>query len=186
MSTKFRALLVCKSSLLRLALCAFLGAMFGVFFAFMAGNSLFLMLRCAVCSPVLIGDLLLAVFLPFALSVLLISRYNSWLVYPICLLRFFTFSACAFCILRNFGSAGGLMLFLMQFQDFVLLPVLVWVSIRRLHGAIQTRDCIYAVSAAMVLALLQCCFVSPFAVRLIDTYETMGRYAVHAGFHWRL
>ena len=186
MSTKFRTLPVCKSSLLWLALCAFLGAVFGVFFVFLAGDSLPLLIWCAACSPVSIIDLLFAIFLPFALSVLLILRYHSWLIYPICLLRFFTFSACAFCIVRNFASAGGLMLFLMQFQDFVLLPSLVWLSIRRLSGLIRSRDCIYIVCTAIVLVLIQCCFISPFTVKLIDTYETMGRYAVHVGFHWRL
>ena len=186
MSTKFRALLVCKSYLLRLALCAFLGAVFGVFFVLAAGDSLFLLICSAVGCPASVADLVLAVVLPFVLSVLLIFRFPSWLVYPICLLRFFAFSACAYCIFRNFGSAGGLMLFLMQFQDFVLLPVLVWLGMRRLIGSLRLRDCIYAACAATVPVLINCCFVSPFAVRLIDTYETMGRYAVHVGLHWRL
>ena len=186
MSTKFRALPVCKSYLLRLALCAFLGAVFGVFFVFLAGDSLFLLLRCAACCPASVVNLLLAVFLPFALSILLILCYHPWLIYPICLLRFFAFSACAFCILRNFGSAGGLMLFLLQFQEFVLLPCIAWLSIRRLCGLIRIRDCIYVACAALALVLIQCLLVSPFLVRLIDTYETMGRYAVHVGFHWRL
>lgn len=186
MSTEFRALLVCKSSLLRLALCAFLGAVFGVFFVSATGDSLPNLLRSAVGSSVSFPDLLLSVFMPFVLAVLLIYRFPYRFVYGICLLRFFAFSACAFCAFRSFGTAGGLLLFLLQFQDFILLPVLIWLSIRRLCGAIQIRDCRFATCAALVQVLIQGCFVSPFVVRLIDIYETMGRYAVHVGFHWRL
>lgn len=170
----------CNSVLLHLALCAVFGAIFGALFTATADPYYLLMMRSAASSPVSIVGLMVVALMPFLICLLAVSLTKPLLIYPICFCRIFLYSAGAQAIHLSFGSAGWLMGFLVQFSDFCLIPVLFFFAFRILAGKRRSfpRDAWICLGISVLIIVFDRCIISPFTVRLIDTYESMGRYAI--------
>ncbi len=171
----------CRQNWCALALCAVLSAGLGALFADASGDTYVLLMRMAASRPVSIVGSAVSVFLPFLVSVFFITHSKPWLVYLICGTRIFLFSSAAFAIGRSFGSAGWLVRLMLQMPDLCLIPVLMWFSGLTLAGNCTKRVITCCVLLAAVIGMLDYCVISPFLANLIDSYETMGRYAIHVG-----
>ncbi len=170
----------CATSFLHLALCAILGAGFGVLFTAMADRSYLPLMYSAAKSPVSFVGLVVVGLVPFLICSLVVSLMRPLLIYPICFCRVFLYSAGAHAIHLSFGSAGWLMGFLVQFSDLCLIPVLFWFALRNLTGGskLRTWDIWICLCISALVIVLDYCIISPFAVNLLETYETLGRYAI--------
>ena len=189
MLTNFQAscnLQECRQNLCALALCAVFSAGLGALFAGTSGDSYFLLMRMAASRPVSIVGSAVSVFIPFLVSVFIITHSKPWLVYLICGVRIFLFSSAASAIGRSFGSAGWLVRLMLQIPDLCLIPVLIWFSAVTLAGNCTKRVMICCILLAAMIGMLDYCVISPFLADLIDSFETMGRYAIHVGLDWCL
>ena len=146
------------------------GFLLGGFFLPYAGDSYLLLMRSAVSSPVSIVGLFSGVLLPF-----LISAFAVYLSMPLvlactCFLKAFSFSVCAGAVFSAFGSAGWLILILMQFSDCCMLPVMVWFSCRHWKTGRRNlrRDLTAVLFSAVAVGIMDYCIVSPYLVMLID------------------
>ena len=162
-------------------LCAVCSAGLGVLLAASAGNQYFLLMRTAASCRVSIVGSAVTVFLPFLVSVFVITHSKPWLVYLICGINIFSLSASCYAICRSFGTAGWLMQGMMQFSSICLTVVLIRLSVLRLSGTYGRRILICCIGAAVAIGMIEYFLISPFLANLIDSYETMGRYAIHVG-----
>lgn len=160
---------------LALALCSALAAGSGVLFATVAGNSYFLMMRLAMRCPVSIVGSAVAFVLPYLISLILITHSKPWLVYFICGIRIFLFSATGFALECSYGNSAWLVRFLMQFLDVFLIPVLILSSLMQLEGKMSKKAFLYCVAFLAILGMFYYSVISPYGANLIDSYETMGR-----------
>ena len=112
--------------------------------------------------------LILTGFLPFVAAYFSVYFSKYGLLYPIGFLKTFSFSLCAMCIYRCFGSAGFLVRGLFQFTDILLLPVLYWYSLRHLTGVITKKDSFLCFFLFLGASYLEYRFVSPFLAMLIE------------------
>lgn len=176
----------CRQISHTLALCAVFGAGLGALFAGTSGDTYILLMRMAASRPVSIVGSAVSVFLPFLVSVFLIAHSKPWLVYLICGIRLFLFSSAAFALGRSFGSAGWLVRLMLQMPDLCLIPVLIWFSAVTLARSCTKRVMIRCILLVAVIGMFDYCMISPFLADLIDSFETMGRYAIHVGLDWCL
>ena len=189
MSTSLRTswiLQECRQKWFFLALCATLSAGFGVLFANFADDSYVLLMRMAAGRHVSIVGFAVAYFLPYLVSFLLIVHSKPWLVYFICGIRIFCFSSISSSLVISFGTAGWLVRLLMLFPDICLLPIMMWLSHASLMGHRSHRSLMISIILILVVGMIYFSMISPFGANLIDSYETMGRYAIHVGLDWRL
>ena len=189
MSTSLRTswmLQECSQKWFFLALCATISAGFGVLFANLANDSYVLLMRMAASRRVSIVGFAVAYFLPYLVSFVLIVHSRPWLVYFICGIRIFCFSSISSSLIISFGTAGWLVRLLMQFPDICLLPIMIWLSHARLTGHRSNRSLMISIIATLGVGMIYFGMISPFGANLIDSYETMGRYAIHVGLDWRL
>lgn len=170
----------CRNTLLHLALCTILGAAFGVLFSATADRLYLLLMRSAVSTPASIVGLVVVGLVPFLICLLVVSLGRPLLIYPVCFCRVFLYAAGVHAIHLSFGSAGWLMAFLAQFSDFSLIPALIWFALRNLAGnrKAHLRDILICLSISALVIILDYWVISPFVVKLLDTYESMGRYAI--------
>lgn len=169
----------CRLPLLHLALCAIFGAGFGVLFTATVNPSYLLMMRSAVKAPASIVGLMVVGIAPFLICLPMVSSGRPLLIYPICLCKVFLYAAGIYAIHLTFGRAGWLIVFLAQFSDFCLIPALFWFALRGLIGnKLRLRDILICFGISVLVILLDYLVISPFAVQLFDTYETVGRYAI--------
>ena len=169
-----------------LALCAFIGTVLGTLLAVTVDRSYISLMRLALSSPVSIVGTVLTVFVPFLVSLYYIIHSKPWLVYLICGIHLLLFSAAGCAVSQSFGSAGWLVGLMALFPDLCLVPALILVSILRLTGTCSRRTAVCFVIFAVVIGMIDYLVISPFLADLIDTYETMGRYAIHVGLDWCL
>lgn len=189
MFTKFRTssfLKECKHNGVPLAVCAALGTVFGVFFAAAMGDSYIHLMRMAVACPVSVVGSLVAVYVPYLISVFIISMSRPGLIYVVCSARFVLLASVAWGISQAYGSAGWLIRLLFQFPDILLMPALVFLSVVCIRKRPGRKAILIFGLYMLIIGMINYCTVSPFLAVLIDTYETMGRYAFHVGFNWRL
>lgn len=186
MSTKipvYRYIQKCSISLCIFALFTVCSAGLGVIFAASAGDSYFLLMRkTANCFVSIVGSAV-TVLLPFLVSVFVITHSKPWLVYLICGIYIFSLSSACYAICRSFGSAGWLIQGMLLFPDICLTPVLIWLSVLHFAGKCNRRVCIYSSLFAVAIGMIDYCLISPLLANLIDSYETMGRYAIHVGLN---
>ena len=167
-------------------LCAVLSSGIGIVIAEFAGDSYFLMMRMALKYPVSIVGSAVVIIIPYIVSFLLIIHSKPWLVYFICGIRIFLFSAAGFALERSFGQSAWLVRFLIQFLDIFLLPMLIWFSYLHLAGKSRRLMLLCCIFLIAINGMVYYSSISPFVANLIDSYETIGRYAIHAGFGRRL
>ena len=177
---------VCRQNLCSLALCVVFGAVLGALFADTSGDTYIPLMRMAASRSVSIVGSAVSVFLPFLVSLYVITHSKPWLVYLICCIRLFLFSSAGLALDHAFGSAGWLVRLFLQMPDLCLIPVLIWYSLLSLTGRCTKRVMIYCILFAAVIGMLDYRVISPFLANLIDSYETMGRYTIHVGLDWRL
>lgn len=176
----------CRQNLCALALIAVMSAGLGALFAGTSGDTYILLMRMAANRPVSIVGSAVSVFLPFLVSLFIITHSKPWLVYLICGIRIFLFSSAGLALERSFASAGWLVRLLLQMPDLCLIPMLIWFSLLSLAGSCTKRVVACCILLAAAIGMLDYCVISPFLANLIDSYETMGRYAIHVGLDWRL
>ena len=171
----------CNRCLCIFAICTVCSAGLGVIFAASAGNHYFLLMRKATSCFVSIIGSAVTVLLPFLVSVFIITHSKPWLAYLICGIYIFSLSSTCYAICCSFGTAGWLMQLMMQFPDICLTPVLIWLFLLRLAGQGNRRILAWCFGFALAVGMIDYCVISPFLANLIDSYETMGRYAIHVG-----
>ena len=186
MSVKFRTFSILqerKYYWCSLALCSLVSAMFGVFFTAIMDSSYLRLIYLAVCQPVSFWGIIASVLLPYVLFAILICKCYRWIVYALLGMRVFTFTAVSCCLNYLFPTGSWLVIVLFQFPDIIILPMLFLLS----DSFEQNRRYRHLSTAiVLVVSLLYLFKVSPFLATLIDTNQTMGRYAFHVRFDWSL
>ena len=178
---RLRFLQDCRNKCLIIALCGAIGSLVGVMIAISAGNYYFLLMHTAAGSRVSIVDTGFAILVPFWVSLFLIVHSKPWLVYVICILQIAQYTAALYAIAISFGSSGWMVNAFMQFSDFFLIPILLLLSKCRLQNRVSKRLIWISIAVSVVVGLIDYCLISPFLANLIENFETMGRYAIHAG-----
>lgn len=160
-----------------LAIFALISSGFGVIFSATADQSYLHLMRMAAGRPVSIVGSFLAVIVPYVVSVLVVTNSKPWLVYLTIAVRIFLFASACWAIASSFGTAGALVSFLFLFSDIFLIPVLLWFAISSLSGNSSRILVLLSLVYISLIGIINYCAVSPFLVKIINTYEAMGRYA---------
>ena len=169
-----------------LALLVLFSSGFGVLFAATAEQTYFLMMRMAGCRPVSIVGSFMAVFVPYFVSVLVVTNSKLWLAYTVIAVRLFLFTTAAYAISDCYCSAAWLIGFMFLFSDIFLIPMLIHLVIQRTVKAVNRTRCLLCLAYVALIGIINFCAVSPLLANLLYTYESMGRYAIHVGLDWRL
>ncbi len=176
-----RFLQECKQKWCILALCMIFSAGCGALFADSAEDVYVVLMRMAVSRPVSIVGSVVSFAVPCVVFVFAVVHSKRWLVYLICSLQVFRFSSVGWAIQKIFGSAVWLIRLLMQFPDLCLIPVMIFFSLKFLTGAFRRRHVLIFLMISAVVGMIYYSVISPFLANLMNTYETMGRYAIHVG-----
>lgn len=171
----------CRQKWCIFALCIIFSAGCGAVFADSAGDVYVALMRMAVSRPASIVGLVVSYAVPCIAFLYAVVRSKRWLVYLICALHVFRFSSVGWAVQKSFGSAVWLIRLLMQFSDLFLIPTLIFFSLKFLIGAFSRRYLLIFIVISAVVGMVYYCLISPFLANLMDTYETMGRYAIHVG-----
>ena len=157
-----------------LALCTLVSSGLGVLFSATCNHVYFTLMRMSAKQTVSIVGSLLAVLLPYFVSVLVITKLKHPAIYILCSMWIFHFAAAYFAITHAFGSAGWLIGLMLLFPDFALLPMLLVVSLRRITGTSHKRDRLVGLIVTVIIGIINHCAVSPFLAKIITTFETNG------------
>ena len=176
----------CKDTWAALALSVLFGTSLGILVAITAGDKYFLLMRMAIRRPVSIVGSAVAVVIPFLVSFYLVNHSRPWLVYLVCAVRLCTFASVASAISFTFGNSGWIVRLLLQFPDLCLIPMLLYMSCHSLMGHMSRGHQITCIAYSIAIGMINYFMISPFLAGIIDSYETMGRYAIHVGLDWRL
>ena len=164
---------VCSRRIYRplLAFLMLLGFLCGIFLTVNSDPSSVSLMRTAALSRVSIVGLLTVLLLPFLLSAFAVYTSSTYLLFPVCWLKAFSFSHSAGMISLAFGNAGWLVRWLLLFSSGLSLPVLIWFCMRHGDGT-HRKDLLRDFSVCMVLVLLigslDFRVISPFLVKLIE------------------
>lgn len=162
--------LVCKGSILLLALVWTVGLISGLVLAEQTGSICVSLMPMAAGSRVSIVGLLTSACLPFLLTAFAVFISRPSLFYAGVFCHCLLFSWCGVGIMKTYGSAGWLVRLLLQFSAGWMLPVFCWFCIRCLNGKGKTlgKDLGICAGFAAVICSIDFCWVSPFLVMLID------------------
>ena len=174
-----RFLQECRQKWCILALSVLLCAGVGVSLSKLAGEPYLLLMRMAVSRPVSIVGTVVCLA-PYLVCVLF--HFKPWLVCIISSFRIALFTVAIWAIYKAFGSAGWLVGLLMHFPDICLIPGMLCLCSIPMPKHRLIFICIFS----LVLGMIYYGWISPFLANLLDTYETMGRYAIHVGLDRRL
>jgi len=156
--------------LIVLIACFCFGIQLGQYYASCGNETYFLLMRLASVCPVSIVGLASVTFLPFLFSAFAVYFSHTQFLLPICFLKAFMFSCCAFSATWSFGSAGWLVRLLLQFTDICTLPLLCWFWIRHKSGELSRfwQDIVLCGLLVTVVCVVDYCIVSPYLVSLIE------------------
>lgn len=180
MLTRIRSVLFlqdCNRIYCILAILVLISSGLGVFYAASADQSYLHLMRMAAGRPVSIVGSLVAVFIPYVVSVLVATNFKPWPVYLVIAAHVFRFSSAGWAVAISFGTAGWLISFMFLFADIFLIPMLLLFSVNRLSGKISRNLVILCLLYIGLIGIINYCAVSPFLAKIMNTYETMGRYA---------
>ena len=169
-----------------LAFTVLFSAGFGVIFAATAGYTYSHMMRMAACRPVSIVGSFVAVFIPYIVSVLVVTNSKIWLTHVVIAVRIFLFTAAGYTTYECYGNAAWLVGFMFLFPDIFLIPMLIQLTISRFEKAISRNRGLICLAYVAFIGVINICTVSPFLAHSLNTYESMGRYAIHVGLDWRI
>lgn len=158
----------------KLALCCLISSGFGVIFSATLNPLYASMMRISAGRSVSIVGSLLAVTVPYFVSILVVTNSKHWLVYLLCAVRIFLFAAAYFAIYTSLGSAGWLVGSMLLFPDFALIPIFLFICIRRLLGTTSKRTMGLAMVYIGIIGILNYCAVSPFLAMIMERYKTNG------------
>ena len=179
--SSLRILQECRQKWCIFVLCIIFTAGCGALFANSAGDVYVVLMRMAVRRPVSIVGSVVSFVVPYIAFFFAIVHSKRWLVYLICALQMFRFSSVGWAIQKSFGSAVWLIRFLMQFTDLLMIPTMIFFSLKFLVGTISRRHLMLFLVITALVGMIDFCMISPFLANLMATYETMGRYAIHVG-----
>ena len=113
-----------------------LGILMGCGAAKSASSVLTVLLRGCVTADMTLWGIVSVTMLPFLLSAFAVSFSEPWLLLFISTFKAFSFSFCAWGVCLAFGHSSWLVLFLLLFSDFLLIPLLVFYWLRHIRGDI--------------------------------------------------
>lgn len=171
MGDKFRQcfIVMTKNRLIpALALCLFFAFSLAIILASMFEESFLLLMRTVISCRVSIVGLFTVSYLPFLFSAFAVYIRKTMLLLHIIGIKSFIFVFCGLACYAAFPSCGWLVRTLLQFSDFLLLPVLCWFSVRHMsgHGNLK-RDFAFCTALFVIAGSVDYCVVSPFLVMLI-------------------
>lgn len=146
------------------------GMVCGSFFYLWAGESIFILMRSVVYSPVSIVGVLCVSLLPILISAYAVFLSNLSLLLSICFAKAFLFSFVSLGILWAFASAGWLMRILLLFSEWTSLPILYWYWLRCLNPdhRVNLWETAWVCSLMLLMGSIHFRVISPFLVRLIE------------------
>ena len=147
------------------------GILLGVFCGFDPSSSISSLMRgCAAASVSIVGRAYV-LLLPLFAVILAAFCSKPFGLIPICFLKSFLFSCCLASIWLSFGYAGWLMSGFLLLSDSVAFLLLVKVSFRHVCGFSDMigYDIFKASLLIIGVSLLECCFVAPFLVWIMNS-----------------
>ena len=161
-----RVRLVFRSVIVQMIACWAFGLVLGTLFsAGLDSSFLSLMRRLFLCPVSIVIHLILAV-LPFLICTYAFVIRRNEIVLAVLFCKAFIFSAFAFSASLIFGSAGWLILPMLQLPDFLLMPMLCWFCMRKRR--VLMRDHLICIGAVIFTVLIHYFAVLPFVAELID------------------
>lgn len=159
----------------KLMLCTVIGASCGILFAAFVGEPYITLMLSAARQPLSIVGSTTAFFLPFLVAVFLILYSKPWLLYSICAAYICSYTAIGWSCCHHFGTGGWIVAFLLQFPNHMIIPSLLYLTVRRLSCKSCRRIGICLTPIAAVLGILDYWLISPFLADLIESYNALGR-----------
>lgn len=153
-----------------LAFLIFLGLLCGVVLTVDPEPVSLTLMRTASFSRVSIVRLMTVLLVPFILSAFSVYTSSSFLLFPVCAIKAFSFGCCARMVTSSFGNAGWLVRWLLLFSSGMSLPLLIWFCMRHLDGTRRKdllRDFVVCVVLIFLIGSLDYRVISPFLVKLI-------------------
>jgi len=153
-----------------LFLCSGLCLVLGTLFAAQADVTGLSLMRLAASCRVSIVCHLASQLLPFLIAAYAVNISGLWLLYTVCSCKLFSFAYMGTLIMNAFGSAGWLVRSLFLFSDIILVPMLCWYCARRVlaDSDSEKKDFWICIGVAVVTALINWLFISPFLVKIIN------------------
>ena len=141
-----------------------LGLILGTTLAAAASNRYFLMMRTAMNTRVSIVGLAVTVLLPLLFAAFAVYKDNTWALYPICLIKAFSFAFTGFSTVVVSGTAGWLIRPLFQFADICSAPVLCWFAMEHISGKRirWKQNILTCLCLDFLVCCLDLCYISPF------------------------
>ncbi len=157
-----------KFSTIFLAFCWCAGLVLGCCLPQHLDRSYFSLMHKAVNRSVSIVGLF-AVLLPFLISAIAVYFSQTWLVFPICFIKAFSFAFVAACVTFAFGPSGWLVRVLLLFTDFLSAPVVLgyWLRLAKNPANKAFQDLAVCAAICAIFCSLDYFIVSPFLTGLI-------------------
>ena len=156
------------------ALCSIVSSGLGILILATDNPIYYSLMRMSAGRPVSIVSSIVAIFLPYFVSVLVVTNSKHWIAYFICSVQIFLFSAAYSAVCQCFNAAGSLICYLLMFPHILLIPMLITSALRRLTWKSGKRDTIIGCMYTTTIAIINHCAVSPFLAKIIITFEANG------------
>lgn len=145
-----------------------IGLSSGIWAYVSSGTALVSLMRSTLQGAVSIVRVLCMTSLPFLFSAFAVFLSCPWLIFPVALVKGFSFSFAAMGLMHAFGSAGWLIRLLSCFADVVTIPLLYWFwcSCFRLEDRLLGHRCVLAASLLLLAGSIDSCLIAPFLAGL--------------------
>lgn len=147
----------CKSIYPVLSTCWFLGLIFGSVLALLVDERILLLIQLSAYADVTITGLVTVALIPYLICFLGASTPRPVLLYAAIFLKALTFALVASGVLISFSSSSGpLLVAILLFSDFMILPVFWWSLLQTYQtGSKQRRrnSVIYAIYACLIISI---------------------------------
>ncbi len=157
-----------KFSTIFLAFCWCTGLFLGCYLPQYLDHSYFSLMHKAVNRSVSIVGLF-AVLVPFLISAIAVYFSQTWLIFPICFFKSFSFAFIAACVTIAFSSSGWLVRSLLLFTDILSAPVVLgyWLRLVKTPANKAFQDSAVCAAICAIFCSLDYFVVSPFLAGLI-------------------
>lgn len=160
-----------RARVIFLAFCWMIGIGSGILFAANFGHLFTSLMYCALNSTGSIVGFVSVLLFPFLVSAFAVFISRPWLLFGICFLKGFSFSAASFGMLLAFPSGGWLLRQLLMFSSLASLPLLFWYWLRHISSEAEYSSCrsMFVFSLLILIGSVDVCCVSPFLAMLIKS-----------------
>lgn len=166
---QFFHVLSCRKDYIVLLIFWLIGLLAGSLLATKTSSSYIDAIRLTAKNPVSIVSIFVTALLPALVCTYAAYSHKPGLIYLTCFLKTFIFSHGALTIFTAFGSAGWLVQPMVQFSEFLLLPLFCWFCMRNLKKSDGLfSDLGIYVCVSLAVCYLNFCFVSPFLAMIIE------------------